>query len=127
MIRWQKEIEELHVFFEAYFLGKVDTLERADRVLADDFTIVGPDGVTSDRAETMQALRDGHAHATALVITTTDFTLLVEGDGFVVASYIEHHKLSERSNRRLSTVVFRASDQAPNGLKWVRVHETWLS
>ena len=72
MMRWQNEIEELHDVFEAYFLGTIDTLERVEQVLADDFTIVGPDGIESSRAMTMQALRAAHGHTSSL----TDY-----GDG----------------------------------------------
>ena len=45
----------------------------------------------------------------------------------VVASYQEHHQLTERRNARLSTVVFTRDPSAPNGLLWFRVHETWMA
>ena len=124
-MRWREEIEELHEFFEAYFLGTESSLDRVDRVLSPTFTIVGPHGVESDRAATMQALVEGHGHTTSLRITTTDHRRILADGNVVIASYIEHHELAERSNHRLSTVVFTLDDDAPNGLRWEHVHETW--
>lgn len=126
MAEWRQEIVDLHEHFEAYFLGTIDSLERVEIALADDFTIAGPDGSISDRAQTLAALRDGHAHSESMKIVISAMNPLVENGALVVASYIESHELALRSNHRLSTVVFRCDDAAPNGVRWVRVHETWL-
>jgi hypothetical protein len=126
MVSWQDEIKELHDVFEAYFLGTIETLDRVEQVLADDFTIVGPDGIESTRAMTIQALRAAHGHIGTLAIKVTDAALVVENGDILVARYVENHHLADRTNRRLSTVVFTRLDTAPNGLEWRRVHETWL-
>ena len=126
MANWQIEIEELHDIFEAYFLGKLDSLERVEAALAATFTIVGPHGIESTRADTMLALRAGHGHTSSLRITISDPVLLLETPDIVMARYIENHQLADRTNHRLSTVVFTRSESAPNGLQWCRVHETWL-
>ena len=126
MSAWQSEIEELHAVFEAYFLGAIDSLERVDAALAPDFTIVGPHGIEASRADTMKALEAAHAHTQSLTITVTEPRLLLEQDGLVMARYVENHQLSDRTNHRLSTVVFSAAESAPNGLLWRRVHETWV-
>lgn len=123
---WQREVIELHELFESYFLGATDSLARVEQALADDFTIVGPDGSVNDRDQTLAALRDGHSHTTSLAIVISEMVLLAESDEFVVASYVEGHELALRSNRRLTTVVFRRDVDGPNGLRWVRAHETWL-
>lgn len=124
---WHREIDDLHAVFEAYFLGTVDALDRVEEVLADDFTLVGAHGVTSDRAATMAAIRDGHGHTEALRIVCSGHRLLWEADDVIVAAYVETHELADRSNHRQSTVVFRRDATAPNGLRWVRVHETWMT
>jgi len=125
-MNWQSEIDELHAFFQAYFLGQTDSLDRADAALADDFVIVSPDGRESDRAATMAALLAGHGHTESLVISTTSHELISESGDLVVASYVESHALSTRSTHRKSTVVFVVDDARPNGLAWLRVHETWI-
>lgn len=126
-MKWHEEIDQLHEFFEAYFLGEQTSLERAEAVLAPEFTIVGPHGIESDRAQTIQMLRDGRAHTTDLTITTSDHRLVAQAADLLVATYLEHHRLSDGENRRLSTVVFVPEPDAPNGLLWLRVQETWIT
>ncbi len=125
---WMTEVDELHEFFEAYFLGTIpaDDLTRFETVLDPDFTIVGPDGGVSNRATTLDAVRQGFHHTSDFTLTTRDHRLVHADDSTVVGSYIEHHGWSDgRENERLSTVVFRVDDSMPNGLRWLRVHETW--
>ncbi len=125
---WVTEIDELHAFFEAYFLGTLpaDDVSRFAGVLDDAFTIVAPNGSMSTRAETIAAVSAGHAHTTDMSLTTKDHALIHADDTTVIASYVEHHGWTDgRENERLSTVVFRVDDAMPNGLRWLRVHETW--
>ena len=125
---WHREILDLHDFFEAYFLGTapVDELDRLEAALADDFTIVGPHGVESSRVETVDSIRAGHGHSSHLRITVTEARLISDDDDTVTARYVENHELADRTNHRLSTVVFVRSADAPNGLRWRTVHETWI-
>jgi hypothetical protein len=125
-MRWREEIDELHEFFQAYFLGTESSLERADAAFAADFTIVGADGVETDRRTTMENLLAGYAHTNDLKITISEHRLLRQTDDTLVVAYVETHDLGERPNRRRSTVVFVAEAAAPNGLQWLRVHETWI-
>lgn len=128
MEAWHREIVELHEFFEGYFLGTIeaDAVERLETALATDFTIVGPGGGVTRRAETVAAVRGGHASVSQLGITVIGAQLLVDGPDVVVARYEEHHESANGSTGRLSTVVFTRESEAPNGLRWRTVHETWL-
>ena len=122
------EVDELHAFFEAYFLGTIpaEDMSRFADVLDDDFTIAGPDGVVSDRATTLEMVRQGYAHTSDFTLTVRDHRPIHADDATVIGSYIEHHGWSDgRENERLTTVVFRRDDTTPNGLRWLRVHETW--
>ena len=125
-VNWQDEIDELHRFFEAYFLGTEDAIDRVEAALHPDFTIVGPTGVVSDRAATIEAIRAGHGHTASLRISTLDHQLLWANDEIVLASYIERHDLANAVNQRLSTVAFVVDPAGPNGLRWLRVQETWI-
>ena len=128
MESWQREIDELHEFFEAYFLGTIDAAEtgRLEASLAPDFTFIGPDGAEADRAGTIAAVTGGHAHTSSLKITITDARLLVDSSDVVICRYVENHELADRTNHRVSTVVFSKDADGSNGLKWRAVHETWL-
>ena len=129
MESWHREIVELHQFFESYFLGTIgaDEVGRLERALAPDFTIIGPGGAESTRAQTLAAVLGGHAHTSSLAISIVDARLLLDQANVVVARYVEHHELDAGTNRRLSTVAFSRSPEAPNGLLWHTVHETWLA
>lgn len=129
-MNWQTEIDELHAFFEAYFLGTIPAhqIDRFAEVLDPSFTIVGPNGAESSRDETVAMVRQGHAHATDLSIRCTDHRLLLDDGVTMVAAYVEHHDWPDgRHNERRSTVVFAADPAMPNGVRWVRAHETWAA
>lgn len=127
---WIREIDELHAFFEAYFLGSIpaDDVSRFADALDPSFTIVNPnDGRVADRDATLAMVRDGYAHASDFTITCSDHRLLHATEATIIAEYVERHDWTDgRSNARLSTVVFAVDPTAPNGVRWVRVHETWL-
>lgn len=122
----EREIVEVHEFFEQHYLGTDRGLGRIESVFADDMTFVGPDATESDRSTVIEMVRAGFAHTDSLKIGIEDVRVLVESDELVLARYVESHELASRTNRRLSTVVFRRDESAPNGLLWVSVHETWL-
>lgn len=124
---WRTEIDELHAFFEAYFLGRIpeDEIGRAERALARNFTMVRPDGVEADRAATLSSILDGHGYADVLEITVTEHRLIISTDQHVVSTYVENHRLRDRTNHRVATVVFERDPDGPNGLRWARVQETW--
>ncbi len=124
---WVAEVEQLHEFFEAYFLGETDSIERLEAVLAAGFTMAGPDGRVSSRAEIIQMVVDGHAHTSSLTIETTGHRLVVERDGIVVGTYVETHHLADRRNDRLTTAVFEADPATPNGVRWLHAQETWIT
>jgi len=125
-MRWRQEIEELHDFFENYFRGTESSLERVEEALAPGFSIVGPDADESDRDQTLTALRVGQGRATDLRITTRDHRLILEDGNTVVAAYVEQHDSPSGQTLRRSTVVFVVDVEGPNGLRWLRVHETWM-
>lgn len=128
MEAWHQEIVELHEFFEGYFLGAIgaDDVGRLEAALTPEFTIVGPGGRESTRAQTVAAIREAHAHTSQLKVTITDARLLVALPDVVIARYVEHHEVAGTTNERVSTVVFDRASDAPNGVRWRTVHETWL-
>ena len=135
MENWQLEVVELHAFFEAYFRGELAAgdVDRFERVLAAGFTIVAPGGGVSSREQTLTAVRANHGAAPELRIRVEDAELLIPGDGsstgdggLLVGRYVEVHDSPAGTTRRISTVVMSPAAEAPNGLVWRTVHETWL-
>ncbi|MEM9652076.1 MAG: DUF4440 domain-containing protein [Actinomycetota bacterium] len=125
---WVAEIVELHDRFQAYFRGEADSLDRVAAVLAEDFRIVDPRGGEHDRQGTLAGIGAGHGRSESLTIETVDHRLVLETGEVLIASYVEQQTDGDLVTRRLSTVVFRRAPhdaEAPNGLVWVRVHETW--
>ncbi|MEM7092841.1 MAG: DUF4440 domain-containing protein [Actinomycetota bacterium] len=124
---WHREIVELHQFFEDLFLGKTESIDRAEQALDADFTMAGPYGAVADRSTVLAQLQAGIAHTQQLTISVPHAQLLIETDDLVVAEYIEVHDLrGDRTNERRTTVIFRKDPEAPNGVRWARAQETFI-
>ena len=123
---WQREVDELHEFFEALFLAEVDSLERAEVALGADFTMIGPDGTVSGRNQVLAQLQAGRGHSSQLRIETEGHRTIVETDTVVVGEYIEVHHFADGGNRRRTTAVFDIDPNGPNGVRWRHAHETFL-
>lgn len=121
------EITELHDFFEKWYDGAVgeDVVVRLEEALHGDYSMVFPDGTERDRASTIEGVRT-HRDAGAVTIIVNEITVLYEDDDVVVASYLETQQRLDGGDRRRSTVVFLKDAEGPNGLRWLRVHETKL-
>ena len=126
MDAWEREIVELHDFFEGYFLGARDDLDRVEAALDHDFSMAGPEGTVAGRGATISAIESAYDSHEQLRILITQARLVAESPELVVAEYVESHELSDRMNHRRSTVTFRRDPGGPNGLRWVHVAETWI-
>ena len=127
MHAWNRAIVELHQFFEDLFLGRVESLNRAEQALDASFTMAGPHGTRTSRAEVLSQLEAGYNQTDELSIGIEQPLLIADDDKIIVAEYIEVHELPNgQRNRRRSTVVFRIDPEGPNGLRWLRVHETFI-
>lgn len=126
----QTEIRELHAFFQAWHRAELPRTEEAfarfQDALAPGFEIVTPDGAARDREAILTLVWDGHASDPEARIWVERPRLHFHEGGVLVASYDEMQQVAGRSTARRSTVVFRADETAPNGLVWLRVHETAL-
>lgn len=71
--------------------------------------------------------RQAHGSQPGLTIEIKDVQLREAGEELVAGTYEEWQSGEEKEDGRLSTVLFRKTPEAPNGLRWLHVHETWLS
>lgn len=133
--RCREEVRELHTFFEDWFTAKVEPSEqvyaRFVDVLSEGFQIVSPSGGISARTELIEQLRAAHGSRSTgtFRIWTEHFRGKRLDGGFFLANYEEWQEVEENTRGRLSSALFqRVPDgpDAPNGVQWLHVHETWL-
>lgn len=126
---WQREIEDLHVFFENWLGGVFAqdgaAFERLEQALAPSFVIINPEGTESTRDPLITGLYKGHGSRSGLRIQIKNPSLRFENDNVIVATYEEWQDYAETSTARLSTVIFEKL--GAEGLRWLHVHETWLA
>jgi hypothetical protein len=140
----EREVVELHTFFEDWFTGRLpdrdDAFERVEQVLSPRFVLVIPEGRIIRRAELISSLRNRHgARSEALDESTSDdfdiwidsIEIQIEDGDLVVATYEEWQRIEPEDGEteekgRISSVVFTRNDDMPHGLGWQHLHETWL-
>ncbi len=125
-----REIEVLHKFFVDWFLGQLpdDAFDRIPRVMGEGFVLISPSGVRTERGPLLNELKaaKGGRTGTGFRIWIEGYTAQDLGHGLWLAEYEEHQQVGDKTTARLSTAVFREEPEAPEGVVWLRVHETWL-
>lgn len=130
--RCRAEIVELHQFLEAWSNGELpDTDEAFSRfgdVIAPSFVIIDPDGEVAERGPIVDVIRRAHGRWRDAPgkIRIDNYRLHQHGGGLALATYEEWHELGDERVGRLSSVLFGPSDEAPNGLEWLHLHEVWV-
>lgn len=124
---WEREIVDLHEFFQGWLRGELEpaAIGRLEAALADDFGMVLPSGRRLERRELVSGLRGQQGEVPSLAIRIEAPVLRAAGEGWRLAVYREHQRSEDGENARISTVLFREDPDGPNGLRWVHVHETW--
>jgi hypothetical protein len=123
------EPRRMHEAIEAWFTEGDDLAPFAD-ALAEEFRIVSPDGTTRDRAAIVESMREADG-----VHAGEDPPFVVEvrnvehpesvADRHLV-TYEEHQRVEGEWEARTSSAWLREDAEAPGGLVWVHLHETWL-
>lgn len=128
MQNYEKEIKDLHQFFEDYLSGKVDAtiLTPFTTVLDDNFTIVGDNGAIMNRDDIVTYVRDGYNQRPDFSIWTENVALKHHVNGILVATYEEWQGNEGVTTSRTSTVLFKEDATMRNGLIWLHVHESGL-
>ncbi len=125
----EREIVQLHQFFQDWYRGSEEVeFERFDQVLADGFVIIMPDGRILNREAIVEAVRSQYNSDGQATLEIRNVKLHKSHGNTAIFTYEEwQSRQGEPTRGRLSSVVFAADDQVPNGLLWLHVHETWLS
>jgi hypothetical protein len=125
-----REARELHAFFVAWFradtAGSVD-FARCEAALAPDFRMIAPDGSASGRAAVIARLRALRATAPGdFAIAILEPRAVWAADDAVLLEFVEQQYRGGRETRRRSTGLFTSAPDAPNGVVWRHLQETWI-
>jgi hypothetical protein len=121
----EREIRSLHAFFESSFSGTGETGKRAHRALGPEFEMVAPDGESLDRETVLEGIEaSAGEYGPEFAIEVRNLRTVDRTEDRCVVRYEEHQ--SNPDSARVSTAVFAPEVDAPEGVRWVHLHETWL-
>lgn len=129
--RCRREVVDLHEFFEGWLGGSLPddagTFARVESALAGEFEITAPSGETMDGDAIRSSLRESHGvHAgEAFAIRIEAVRPRFSPGDHCLLTYQEHQTVGDRETARKSTALFRAAPDAPNGVEWCHLQETW--
>jgi hypothetical protein len=129
--RCEDEVYGLHRFFETWLRGEIDAdgegFARASDVLNEGFHRISPSGDVVARHDVLSALRASHGTKPAdFVIRIEDCRFRTGGRRLGVVTYEEWHEEGGERQGRIATAVLQDRADAPNGVEWVHLQETWL-
>lgn len=125
-----RECVELHEFFLAWLRphngAKLDPA-RFERAFDPEFRLVGPDGGVRDRAAIVGWLHDlSGGRGDDFRMEVSDFRAAWQQGDAILLEYIETQYLQGKTTQRQSTALLRRAPDAPAGMAWVHLQETWL-
>lgn len=127
----QREVVEFNTFFEKWINGEVpndsETFQRLTSVIAPGSTMVYPWGVEKSLLESVTDAQGKHGLTKDKKFRTWIDCIqeqkLAEGVFMVTWHAWQISEGTERTGY-FATAIFREKDGAPNGVEWLRVHET---
>lgn len=126
----EAEIVTRHAFFVDWYTGKANDGDMADcaRSFASDFRMIWPDGTEHDRAPVLELLRGMRGTKDdAYAIEVAMRHAVQYAPDLVLITFDEHQWTAEGKNRRRATGLFSPDHDAPGGIVWRHLHQTWLS
>jgi hypothetical protein len=128
----ETEIMELHQFFTDWFTGHIENSDtafnRCVEVLAPGFSIISPHtGAITERENLLVGLRESYNARPGIQIWIENVKIHHQKGGVILATYEEWQKYQQETTARISSAWFETASSTPNGLRWLHVHETWIS
>ena len=124
------EIERLHDRFVAWFTGATDPddFDAVERALAPEFELVTPDGDRADRAAVLDSIRGAHGRNDpgTFDIEIRNVEVVHGAADRATVRYEEWQEIARGTTGRISTALLREAADAPGGLLWLDLHETWI-
>jgi uncharacterized protein (TIGR02246 family) len=128
--RAQAEVVNRHHFFVEWFTGRASEaeLETSLQAFAPDMVMIEPDANTIGRDDIVAMVTNARGKRPA------DFEIRVEliaarqiGDDIALVIYDEHQVIDGQKSARRSSAVFSADPDAPEGVVWRQLQETWIT
>lgn len=127
---YEKEIRELHAFFESWYRGAIDdsdrSFSRVEDVLAPEFTLITSGGYVIARDQLLGLLRTEHATKPDIEMWVENVQLRLEAGAIVLVTYEEHGTTANGRQSTLITAILRKNPEQQNGLEWIHIHEVRL-
>lgn len=129
------EIQAVHAFFVDWFTGTIRRDETEfDAALtsrfAPDLVLIPPRGVTLEGDALLDGIRQAYDSNSDFRIAIRNVRIHRVMGEHTLATYEEWQRNAKASsppnNGRVATVLFSRDANAPGGLRWLHVHETWL-
>ncbi len=123
------EVINRHAFFVGWFTGRLHdaAMEQSARAFAPDMQMIGPSGGLATGREVIAMLQGLKAKR------DPDFAIRVEvlaerrlGDMALIV-YDEHQILNGAKTARRASALFSADANAPEGVVWRHLQETWIA
>jgi hypothetical protein len=128
---FETEIVQLHYFFQEWFRGEIPATEtvfcRFSEVLHQDFIIISPSGKLNTKAETLSGVKSRYGKLMDISIWIENVQLRYQDEKMALVTYEEWQTTGEKTTARISSITFLKENQAPNGLHWFHLQETWKS
>jgi hypothetical protein len=127
----EKEVIELHKFFEEWFKAEMENKDevftRLEDALSEEFMLITPTGEISSREQIIMRIKNGYGSRKTDEIPyrlwVQNFECRLMEDNLCLVIYEEWGEVAGKLNARLSSALFRKKDKAINGVEWVHVHE----
>ena len=121
-------------FLASWFAGKASKPENPadfylNKVLADNFMMVRPDGTRLDREQTLDSFFNKLYASEPDVLRHDNLNIntILDTGSLAVVAYEEDHVYVDESIVNAVTAIFLQNEKAPNGVSWLSVHETALT
>lgn len=129
-----REAVELHDFFRDWLTGALprtsEVFERFRGAMGDGLMVISPRGTVSVRDDILTEFEGLHGElaskAGQFEIAVENFRCIRSLGETLLCTYEEWHRLDGESSARLTTVLYGRNPDAPLGVEWLHVHETWL-
>jgi hypothetical protein len=127
----EKEVIELHKFFEKWFKAEIENKDeiftQLEDALSEEFMLISPTGQVSSREQVLTQIKNGYG---SRKIDEIPYRLWVQNiecrlqeGNLCLVIYEEWGEVAGKINARLSSALFRKKDKTANEVEWVHVHE----